>query len=132
MYTVLIVEDEDNARRLLRKHVEKQGFQVLEAANLQTGNKIIDTEFIDIVLLDINLPDGNGLTLLSRITQELPTTQVVVITGHGDIDTAVEAMHSGARDFVTKPIDLIEGFDDLLKVFWLSQSGGCVGVNRTD
>ncbi len=105
MYTVLIVEDEDNARKLLRKHVEKQGFQVLEAENLQKGNQIIDTEFVDIVLLDINLPDGNGLTLLDRISKELPTTQVVVITGHGDIDTAVEAMHTGARDFVTKPID---------------------------
>ncbi len=105
MYNVLIVEDQDNARTMLRKHVAKQGYTVFEAENLSVANKVIETEFIDIVLLDINLPDGSGLQLLERITKEMPSTQVVVITGHGDIETAVHAMHMGASDFMAKPID---------------------------
>ncbi len=105
MTTVLIVEDEPTPRKFLAKILSKKGYESIEAENLAIAHKVLDQDAADIVLLDIKLPDGNGITLLDRIAQESPSLPVIVATGYGDIDTVVDAMQNGAFDFITKPID---------------------------
>ena len=105
MSTVLIVEDEPTPRKFITKILSKHGYESIEAENINIAHKILDQDAADIVLLDIKLPDGNGLTLLDRINQENPSLPVIVATGYGDIDTVVDAMQNGAFDFMAKPID---------------------------
>jgi DNA-binding NtrC family response regulator len=105
MSTVLIVEDEPTPRKFLAKILSKHGYETIEAENLAIAQKVLEQAAADIVLLDIKLPDGNGLTLLDEIMQESPSLPVIVATGYADIDTVVDAMQNGAFDFIAKPID---------------------------
>jgi two-component system response regulator AtoC len=82
------------------------GYEPLEAGTLKQAHKVIDTGSADIILLDLNLPDGSGLSLLDRIALENPSPPVILITAYGEVDTAVEAMKKGAQDFLQKPLDL--------------------------
>jgi len=105
MPTVLIVDDEPTPRAFLHQSLADQGYAALEAGTVADAHNQIDLGHADIVLLDVNLPDGSGLRLLERVAQEQPGLPVIVITGYGDIEMAVEAMQAGAQDFLTKPID---------------------------
>ncbi len=105
MTTVLIVEDEPTPRNFIAKILSKQGYETVEAETIATAHKILDQAAADVVLLDVKLPDGNGFTLLDRIVSEQPGLPVIMATGYGDIDMAVEAMQNGAFDFMAKPID---------------------------
>src|SRR3989338_3450875 len=107
MPTVLIVDDEPTPRAFLRQSLADQGYATLEAGTVADAHNQIDLGHADIVLLDVNLPDGSGLRLLERVAQEQPGLPVIVITGYGDIEMAVDAMQAGAQDFLTKPIDNI-------------------------
>jgi two-component system, NtrC family, response regulator AtoC len=105
MPTVLIVEDEPTPRSFLSEILSGKGYGILEAGTLAEAQGQIDVGRPDIILLDIQLPDGSGMNLLERVALENPGMPVIMITGFGDIDLAVEAMQSGAQDFLTKPID---------------------------
>lgn len=105
MPTVLIVDDEPTPRSFIQKILADQGYATVEAESVATAHAQIDLGAADIVLLDVMLPDGSGLGLLERLAQEQPGLPVIVITGFGDIEMAVEAMRAGAQDFLTKPID---------------------------
>jgi two-component system response regulator AtoC len=104
--TVLIVDDEAPARNFISEALTDAGYEALEAGSLKEANKVIDTGAADIVLLDVMLPDGSGLTLLDRLSMESPRPPVILITAFGEVDTAVEAMKKGAQDFLQKPLDL--------------------------
>lgn len=104
-YTILIVEDNENARMFIAEHLLSIGYELCEASNLQEAQKYIDSEKADIVLLDVLLPDGSGLDLLDRIVRLPLRPPIILMTGHGDINMAVEAMKNGAMDFIQKPID---------------------------
>jgi two-component system response regulator AtoC len=104
--TILIVEDEENARKNLETFLIKRGYEALCAANLNTARKFIAQESADIILLDVQLPDGYGPDLLAEIALLPIRLPVILITAFGDIDMAVEAMKNGAHDFLQKPIDL--------------------------
>ncbi len=104
--TVLIVDDEETARSFISAALSDGGYEPLEAGNLKQAHKVIDTGSADIILLDLNLPDGSGLSLLDRIALENPSPPVILITAYGEVDTAVEAMKKGAQDFLQKPLDL--------------------------
>jgi len=104
--TVMIVDDEETARNFIGEALSDAGYEAIEAGDLAEANKVIDTGAADIILLDLNLPDGSGLSLLDRITMENPSPPVILITAFGEIDTAVEAMKKGAQDFLQKPLDL--------------------------
>ncbi|HKZ55361.1 MAG TPA: sigma-54 dependent transcriptional regulator [Anaerolineales bacterium] len=109
--TVLIVDDEAVARGFIGKALNDAGYETLEAGDLATARKLISAGAADVILLDVMLPDGSGLTLLDRIALENPSPPVIMITAYGDVETAVEAMKKGAQDFLQKPVD----FDRLLK-----------------
>lgn len=105
---VLIVDDEKLIRWALRERFEKEGFDVEEAQDAATAAKAMDANAADLVLLDLRLPDGDGLALLKRIREEHPDVPVIMITAFSSVDSAVEAMKNGAFDYVTKPFNLDE------------------------
>ncbi len=122
--TVLIVDDEETARNFISEALRDAGYEAIEAGTLAEANKAIDKGVGDIILLDVMLPDGSGLSLLDRLALENPRPPVILITAFGEIDTAVEAMKKGALDFLQKPLDL----DRLLQA--IERSSEVVGLRR--
>ncbi len=102
--TILLVDDEKNARNNIGKYLESEGYEVLLAADLKTARKHLAAQEADIVLLDVQLPDGYGPDLLAETAQLPNRPPIIMITAHGKIDMAVEAMKNGAHDFIQKPI----------------------------
>ena len=105
MATILLVDDEEPALSFMAAMLRDAGYEVREAQKLQAAHAIIDRGEADIVVLDVQLPDGYGPDLLERLHREQPGMPVIMVTGYGDIEMAVEAMKLGAQDFIQKPID---------------------------
>jgi DNA-binding NtrC family response regulator len=104
--TVLIVDDEPDMLHLLKRSLEPElNCRVETAATGQEGLQLLGHTAIDLVLADIKMPGMNGLELLQQIKQDYPQQTVVMMTAFGQIETAVEAMRSGAYDFITKPFE---------------------------
>ncbi len=107
MITVLIADDESTARSFLREILQGHGYEADEAETLAAAREKINRDEADVILLDLQFnEEGNGLDLLDHIARQSPGLPVIVVTGNGDIETAVEAMQLGALDFVEKPIKL--------------------------
>jgi len=104
--SILIVDDEPSIRQSLSGLLSDEGFIVTSAANGYEALKIIDTETPDLVLLDIWMPGIDGLETLKEIKKNNSHIQVIMITGHGTIETAVKATKSGAFDFIEKPLSI--------------------------
>ncbi|MHC4937476.1 MAG: sigma-54-dependent transcriptional regulator [Planctomycetota bacterium] len=105
---VLLIEDEPVVRSALRNQLVRQGYQVEEADLAAKARRRADGSAPALVLLDLQLPDGHGLDLLPHLRLQWPETPVIVMTGHGSIEIAVEAMRQGAANFVQKPINFGE------------------------
>jgi len=106
MAKILIVDDEAPIRRTLREILEFEDYEVEEAADGQEGvSKVQHTKY-DVVIMDIKMPKMDGIEALERIQLISPETPVIMVSGHGTIDTAVEAVKKGAFDFISKPPDL--------------------------
>jgi two-component system NtrC family response regulator len=103
---VLVVDDEQPIRRLVEKELGSVRRRITAAGSVTEGLKFFRQESFDVVLLDMRLPDGDGMELLVRCQEHAPEVQVIIITGHGDVDNAVQAMKLGAYDYITKPFDL--------------------------
>jgi len=106
MAKILIIDDEKSIRRSLREIMEFEKFTVDEAEDGQTGFNKITTEQFDLVLCDVKMPKLDGLELLQKLSKENVDVPLVMMSGHGNIETAVEAVKKGAYDFLTKPVDL--------------------------
>jgi DNA-binding NtrC family response regulator len=107
-FTVLIVDDEENARLNIGAFLTSRGYDVQGVPTLGEAREVVRKGSADIILLDVLLPDGYGPNLLEE-TAHLPLRPpIILITAHGDIDMAVEAMKNGAQDFLQKPIQLTE------------------------
>lgn len=106
--TVLLVDDEEAIRYSYVRYLTRAGFQVSQAGSLTEARKVILAERLDAILLDMNLPDGNGMDWILELRQSKPEIPIVVITGAGDIPSAVEAMRRGADHFLTKPVVLAD------------------------
>lgn len=104
--SILIVDDEDGIRYSLRGILEDEGFEVSEAENGELALDHLSGERPDLVFLDIWLPGMDGLEVLERIKKEWDWLPVVMISGHGNIETAVSAIKKGAFDFIEKPLSL--------------------------
>jgi two-component system, NtrC family, response regulator AtoC len=103
-YTILIIDDEEHARHNISEYLKTSGYEVFEAGTLKEGREFISKGDGDIIVLDVQLPDGDGLDLLTEISSMPSKPPVILITGYGDIQMAVDAMKNGAHDFLTKPI----------------------------
>ncbi len=106
MATILIADDEKNIRSGLQIAFEDEGYDVLTAENGAIAWNLINTNSVDLVITDIRMPVMSGLDLLEKSVSAYPMMPVIVLTGHGTIETAVQACKDGAADFFTKPIDL--------------------------
>ena len=104
--TILIVDDEPSILQTLSGLLSDEGFEVLTAANGYEALKRIDAESPDLVLLDIWMPGIDGIETLQEIKRENPHIQVIIITGHGTIETAVKATKLGAFDLIEKPLSI--------------------------
>jgi two-component system NtrC family response regulator len=103
---ILVVDDEDSIRRLAEKELGSERRLITVVGNARKALKEFKHKAFDVVLLDMRLPDGNGMDLLTRFQDLSPEVQVVIITGFGNVDNAVLAMKMGAYDYITKPFDL--------------------------
>lgn len=106
MATILITDDEANIVSGLKYAFEDEGFSVLTAGNGLEAWHEINTNSVDLVITDLRMPEMDGYELIKKISASYPTLPVIVLTGHGTIETAVETMRDGAIDFFTKPVDL--------------------------
>jgi len=106
--TVLVVDDEETARLVVSDFLRNRGYEVLEAGTMTEARKYIAQGVTDIIILDVRLPDGYGPNLLNETALLPMRPQVIIITAHGEISMAVEAMKNGAQDFIEKPLDLLE------------------------
>ena len=106
MAKILIIDDEKSIRKTLREILEYEKYQVEEASDGSEGIELIKKEKYDIILCDIKMPKMDGIEVLDKIMQLSADTPVVMISGHGNIETAVEAVKKGAFDFIAKPLDL--------------------------
>ncbi|MCI6953369.1 MAG: sigma-54 dependent transcriptional regulator [Spirochaetia bacterium] len=105
-FTILIIDDEKNIREGLGTALELEGYDVKLAENGEIGLKLIEKGDIDLVITDLRMPGISGEEVIAKVTGESPGIPVIVLTGHGSIDSAVTAMRNGAYDFLTKPLNL--------------------------
>lgn len=107
---ILIIDDEIGIREGCRRALASEGHIIDEAATLQEGRAKIEHDGYDLILLDVLMPDGHGIDLLEFIHQKDPQTIVIIITGFGTVELAVEAIKRGAFDFISKPfsVDILQ------------------------
>jgi two-component system response regulator (stage 0 sporulation protein F) len=119
---ILIVDDEENTRIGLTKLLIQEGFEVESAAN---GNEALDylgQKKVNLVISDINMPDMNGLVFLRELSRKFPSTNVIMITAYGGVESYLEAMNLGAYEYLHKPVRIDELRSIMKKIF----NGGAV------
>src|SRR5215212_1288246 len=106
MANILIIDDEKSIRNTLKEILEYEGYKVEEAPDGQAGLEMLEQHDFDAVLCDIKMPKMDGMEVLSKAAESSPDVPFIMISGHGTIETAVEATKRGAYDFLQKPPDL--------------------------
>ncbi len=104
--TVLIIDDDKMIRSYLSGVLGEDGYEVLLAATSAEGEALLQAKPVDVVLLDLRLPDADGISTLRKIKRDEPNVQVIVLTAFGAVESAVEAMKLGAYDYIDKPSDV--------------------------
>ena len=110
--TLLIVDDEQNTLEGLKQILKQEGYEVFTALSAEGGIDVLKTQDIDLVITDLMLPGIDGMELARKVIKEYEGTQVMIITAHGSVKSAVEAMKEGVYNYVTKPVNI----DELLLV----------------
>jgi len=105
---ILLVEDNEDFREILQEALESSGFHVTSASNANRAREAMNIGKFDLTLLDVRLPDGNGIELMREFRQHDPDMGIIIMTGYAEIDTAVDAVRLGANDFLKKPFDIDE------------------------
>jgi two-component system, NtrC family, response regulator AtoC len=113
--TILIVDDEENARRNIGEFLTSRGYETIGAATLAEARECVKRGDGDVILLDVQLPDGYGPNLLHETARMPVRPPIILITAYGDIEMAVDAMKNGAHDFLTKPIALSQLEQSILR-----------------
>jgi two-component system, NtrC family, response regulator AtoC len=106
--SVLIIEDEKILAHAMRDYLAHHGYEPVVAGSGEGGLKLLRDSEMDLVVLDYQLPGMDGIETLRQIKQATPATEVVMVTAHGSVKIAVEAMRAGSFDYLTKPVDLEE------------------------
>jgi two-component system, NtrC family, response regulator len=105
MKTILIVDDEKNYPKILGEVIKEEGFTPVTASSAFKALEILKTSHIDLVLTDVMMPGMDGISLLTKIKEFSPDTGVIIMTAHGSVERAVEAMQKGAYTYILKPFD---------------------------
>ena len=105
MAKILIIDDEEQLRKLLARIIALEGYEVAEAADCAGGLRMLRRYEPDVVLCDVKLPDGNGVEMVGRIKQAMPSAEVILLTAYGNIPDGVQAIKNGAFDYITKGDD---------------------------
>ncbi|HSC71434.1 MAG TPA: response regulator, partial [Candidatus Methylomirabilis sp.] len=100
--TVLIVDDQPTIRKSLRHLLERKGYRACEAESGTAAMQTAQVEEPEVILLDLRLPDGDGIEVLERLKGVCPEAAVILLTGHGSVEVAVTAIKKGAEDFLEK------------------------------
>ncbi len=101
----LVVDDDKEFRSRLVRALVRRSYSVVEAESVSQAEQMLDTHIPSRAVVDLRMPGASGLELVKSLRDRLPETEVVMLTGHGSISTAVEAMRYGARNYLTKPAD---------------------------
>ena len=109
---ILLVDDEEDFVEMLSMRLEVEGDKVTAAYDGKTGLDLLDNVPIDVVILDIKMPGMDGIQTLREIKRRHPLVEVILLTGHGSTETAIEGMKLGAFDYLLKPAD----FEELQKL----------------
>ncbi|HDM78971.1 MAG TPA: response regulator, partial [Deltaproteobacteria bacterium] len=104
--TILVVDDEERITRSLAGILSDEGYRVQVASSGVEALKKVDDDLPDLVLLDIWMPGLDGMEVLQKLKEKYPNLQVIIISGHGNIETAVKATKLGAFDFIEKPLSI--------------------------
>ena len=107
---LLLVDDEERFLATTQKLLAKKGFEAFTAASGAEALNILASKTIHVVILDVKMPGMDGLETLKAIKRDFPLVEVIMLTGHGTVESAVKGLKSGATDFLNKPADI----DDLL------------------
>jgi two-component system response regulator HydG len=102
---ILIIEDDITFGMMLKTWLEKKGFQVSSASNIARAQKQIDLQNVDLILSDLRLPDHDGIYLLQWMIEKKIKTPLIIMTGYADIQSAVQAIKLGAKDYIAKPVN---------------------------
>jgi two-component system NtrC family response regulator len=105
MGKILIIEDDPLQRKLIKENLEQEGHTVFETASGEGALEIISEESIDIAIVDYKLEEETGIEVIQKISEKNPLITSIVVTAHGNVETAVEALKKGAYDYIVKPID---------------------------
>jgi DNA-binding NtrC family response regulator len=100
---LLVVDDDETLLEMMKEGFERKGMKVFATTKAALALDLASQGRMDIALLDVNLPDGNGLDLLTKMKEQHPAMEVIMLTAHGSIESAIQAMRSGAYDYLTKP-----------------------------
>jgi DNA-binding response OmpR family regulator len=104
-YTILIVDDEDPLRRSLSLILQKENYHVATAANAEEALRYLQLQKCDLMFLDLNMPGKSGIDLLLEVHRQFPHMPVVILTAHAELESAIQAIRLGARDYLIKPIE---------------------------
>src|SRR5882724_9885702 len=124
--TILVVDDEENIRHTLRGVLADEGFEVLEAPDGRRALELLQHAAPRLAIVDVWMPEMDGIELVERMRNQAPGVPIIVISGHGTIETAVRVIRLGAFDFLEKPFPL----DALLQVVSRALGEGSVSVDR--
>src|SRR3954469_21313558 len=102
---VLVIDDNRHFAEAMAETLERVGYECVVATSGREGARLIEQDDFDVVLTDLRRPDLDGLAILRKAREDLPDAEVVMITGYGDVKTAVEAIKQGAANYLTKPVD---------------------------
>jgi DNA-binding NtrC family response regulator len=122
---ILVTDDESNIRKFLAKSLEREGYEARTAATGKEALGALEKERPDLLVLDVQLPDANGMEILADLRRRDPDLPIIIITAYGEIKMAVEAIQAGASDFVVKPFDfdtLHRSIDKALKILDMKEN----------
>jgi two-component system response regulator HydG len=105
---VLVIDDEPFHAETVAESLERVGYECVLATSGRAGARLIEQDDFDVIVTDLKMADLDGLAILRKAREEMPEAEVIMITGHGDVKTAVEAIKQGAANYLTKPVDLAE------------------------
>ena len=106
--SILVLDDEKAIRAEIVEFLNEEGYTLFEADRPSVAFTMLEEVKIDVLILDLQLPEMDGLSVLKRVKDDYPGMEVIMITGHGDMDAVIQAMRLGAMEFFTKPFRLLD------------------------